>query len=951
MLSSNKNILTLLLRKMLNNKWMLVSLLIGNVLLLATVASIPMYGTAVLQRVLVKDLEQYQAERNIYTGRVDYVTPIRYSLGDVSKTMADVDAYVRNEMLPSFGVPLLSLTRVYNLLDNASPEIKRDTMNTKSVSVDSYEGIEEHIEITAGRMYSSKVVDGEVEAIVSRRTLDSLNVLLGESMTCLRILYKGDPLKLRIVGVFDLKDQEDLYWRNAPANMTRDFVIDGALFNDIATGVPADKTPTLEARWFAAFDYHAINVREVDKILAADNAIVEAIKDNRMISYTNMFARVLSNYAAQVSRFTLTLWVLQVPTFIFLCSFIFMVSKKIVELERNEIAVFKSRGASRMQIIGLYFYQGIIISLLSLIVGIPLGILICRTIGASNGFLDFVQRTALPVRLYIDAILYPLAACGLSILTMLIPAIRASKTTIVGHKQGMMRGRRMPFWKKSGVDVVALGLSIYVLYNYTMQGARVDAAGNVTQLDPVLFIGSSLFMIGAGLLILRLFPLLLKLIFFIGKRLWSPSVYASFLNVSRSVGDETFIMMFLILTVSIGIYYSQMARTINQNLTDRISYTIGADVTMQEQWLDNSQSAASMGGMSMGGMESSGPTVYYEPDFGKYDNLIGIDKTKVYADKRARLYIEGSNGNVTATLLGIHTKEFGQIAWMRNGLTPYHWYNYLNAMAKAPNAVLVSDNLRTKHNYKLGDAIRYRNKDNLEAMGIIYGFVSYFPSYAPTILQKNAAGLYEEADQYMIVTNLAYIQNAWGVLPYQVWMRTGGKNNLVYDFIVDEGIKLISYNDTAASIVDEKNQPLTQGTNGVLTVGFVLTLAVSMAGFLIYWILSIKGRVLQFGVFRAMGLSKGGVIGILINEQFLISLTAIAIGVLVGQLTSTFFVPLILIGYSSYEQVIPLHIVSEAADYIRLFGIIGAVLVACLIILGMIISKIRIAEALKLGEE
>ena len=60
--------LTLLLRKMRNTKWMVLCLLIGFIMAAAMTSTIPIYMNASLQRMLVKDMESYQTENNVYPG-------------------------------------------------------------------------------------------------------------------------------------------------------------------------------------------------------------------------------------------------------------------------------------------------------------------------------------------------------------------------------------------------------------------------------------------------------------------------------------------------------------------------------------------------------------------------------------------------------------------------------------------------------------------------------------------------------------------------------------------------------------------------------------------------------------------------------------------------------------------------------------------------------------------
>ena len=148
-----------------------------------------------------------------------------------------------------------------------------------------------------------------------------------------------------------------------------------------------------------------------------------------------------------------------------------------------------------------------------------------------------------------------------------------------------------------------------------------------------------------------------------------------------------------------------------------------------------------------------------------------------------------------------------------------------------------------------------------------------------------------------------------------------------------------------------RNDALFQGTNGILTMSFIIILILCCTGFLIYWILSIRQRELLFGVFRAMGMTKKEVIKMLINEQIFSSGLSILIGTGLGLLASKLFVPLVQIFYASTEQAIPLEVVRETVDMVRLFCVIGLVIVVCMIVLGMLISKIRISQALKLGED
>ena len=100
-----------------------------------------------------------------------------------------------------------------------------------------------------------------------------------------------------------------------------------------------------------------------------------------------------------------------------------------------------------------------------------------------------------------------------------------------------------------------------------------------------------------------------------------------------------------------------------------------------------------------------------------------------------------------------------------------------------------------------------------------------------------------------------------------------------------------------------------------------------------------------------MGLSVKRLIGLLLAEQLLISGVAILLGIVIGGLASELFVPLLQMIYASAQQVPPFAVVMSSSDYLKIYGIMGVVLAIGFAVLGVLVSKIKIAQAIKLGEE
>jgi putative ABC transport system permease protein len=120
---------------------------------------------------------------------------------------------------------------------------------------------------------------------------------------------------------------------------------------------------------------------------------------------------------------------------------------------------------------------------------------------------------------------------------------------------------------------------------------------------------------------------------------------------------------------------------------------------------------------------------------------------------------------------------------------------------------------------------------------------------------------------------------------------------------------------------------------------------------MIYWIISIKSRTLQFGISRALGVTKTGIMLMLITEQILISGMAVAVGFILGKIGSYLFVPLLGLNYVSADDVVPFVVRALRSDVYQILGVMGGMLLVCFAIISGIVIRQKIDRAVKLGEE
>lgn len=930
----------IMLQKMWHKKWMNISLLLGCTLLIAIVVSFPIYRGAAYDRMLNDSFESYIQKNGKLPTTISGTVSVRKERGGATLTKMD--------QFPEWFYNAFSVDEVATFIytDVANSEMTSDTKRADakelSVRISAVDGLSDNAKMLAGEMYSDNGLtgDGAIECIVSQNCLVNLGLLVDEYFTFDSLTYTdGTPVRVYIKGVFDASDDPGYFWITKPDNFSDNLFCNPNVFREKFTGDNAYKF-SLSKSVTVMFDCLNIKASDVENLTLNTEYLFNESSYQSVLK-TPAYIELLDEFNIRVARISATLLILQVPVLAMLATFLFMISGQMYEMEKNEISVIKSRGSSKAQIIRLYFYQGLVITLGGAVFGLPLGGLFARVLGATRNFLEFDFDDMLPAGFTFEALIYMLVAILLCLLSITIPSIRHSNVSIVNLKQSKAL-RRKAWWEKLYLDIVFLGVSLYGFYSFKKNGAGLSGdvmAGE--SLDPLLYLSSSVFILGAGLFFLRIQPYLVKLIYTIGKKSWGPASHVSFLENIKNGRKQQLIMLFLIMTISLGMYHATVARTILDNAVENTGYLSGADVIIKEKWSE----IVDQYGIGTG--------EYIVPNYAKYNSLEAAESfTRVIYEPKTTV-ITATGSTVNAILMGIHTKEFGTETMVGREYLEKHYYEYLNDLAAVENGVLVSKDFNTKLGYEIGDSINVSSAKKKTLSGKIVGFIDYFPGFSPIEKGLNPDGSAFSEDAFLVVTHYDYVNSKFGTTPYEVWikLKDGYGEKDISDWITANKVTLSKYVNKANNLERTMQDPLLQGTNGVLTMGFVVTLILCGVGYLIFWVMSIRERELMFGVLRATGLHKSEIIKMLINEQIFSGLFSVIAGIGVGKITSTLYVPILQEAYASADQALPMKLITNASDMYRLYGVIAVVMIAVLCVLIAILSKMNVTKALKLGEE
>lgn len=926
--------------KIKNKLWLTVCLMLGIVFLVAAFCCQPMFKEGSLNKLLNQTFEKYIEENNRYPSMIGRSgsyqmegTPSVSLIHDKieeyqtiwSKYLTDIDVVSRQTIL------------------KLSEETSQGSYGSKGnyLSVSHMPDMLSHVQILKGTDYDSSSDAAYYPCILSESVMDKYGLIVGETIDFVQWTDEnGESLKLVVAGIFKEKDSTDLFWYKAPNKFEKEIFVGEDDFDEI---IERYDVHTVYYEHVTLLDYEDIRNNNVDDVLYYLGQFRELDSN-----FVNTMQDMLNDFADERKSVDIMLWVLELPILGMVLAFIYMVSGQIIETERNEIAMLKSRGFSRVQVIVLYAVQSGILAIFGILFGVPLGYGLCKLSAETTDFLTFSGTDANLYRFVPIMLLYALIAALIGIIFILIPVIRYSNVSIVEHKSGYAQDKKM-FWEKYFLDVLLLGLSLYLLYNFnqSIDNLRMKALSG-SKMDPMIFLDTLLFILAFGLLTLRLMHYLVKLVYGIGRKKWKPAAYVSFLQITRTFGRQGFISVFMILTVAMGLFNANAARTINRNNEDRIVYECGADVVLQERWLSKAYRDSDL----------KIHYAYIEPDYLKYTTLI----EEGVCDSVARVIrydkTEASAGGKSVTdcmVMGINTKDFGETAYLKEELYgDNRWFNQLNAMGQKGNGAVISRNLAEALGIEEGNVVSFYGLDGGEVdteqimRCYVCAVVDAWPGYDQYYYEDG-----EQKERYLIVANYASMAKNFETTPYEIWCKLSKDvtADALYSKLQEKDIVIESYHSVQDDIYDMKNSPDIQITNGMFTLSFIIALVLCGVGFLIYWISSIRQRELLFGVYRAMGMSVTDVNHMLVNEHIFSTLLSVIAGGLVGMAATFLYIKLFGVVYLPEKHNLDIYIYFESGDIVKLFVVIAVMILICMLILRRLIRSMNITQALKLGEE
>ena len=385
------NILSIFLvaaKRLVNNLGMMACIALGLAAALAIAMGIPIYSEATNYLLLRQELES--------EGR----PPFAFTFWRLGSWYGGVDfdaywpinSYLRERGARTIGLPLEESVRyitanTMRVFPHRSPFAdKKSSLGWMRIGF--LTDLEEHISVIEGRgpqpLESS---DGVIEALITQGKSEEWGLQVGEEYL---LLAEGDDkdgggsppgqIPIRISGIWHPLDEKDSFWFYSGSGFKNVFLVAEADYLERVAAVIED--PVYLSIWHFVFDGSEIRAEDVPDFLERVTSVssrAAAILVNTGLSSSPVDA--MKKYQRAAFNLTILLYIFGIPVMGLIFYFIGLISGMVVERQRNEIALFRSRGTSRLQVIGVYILEGLLLGGAALALGPFLGGILAQLMG------------------------------------------------------------------------------------------------------------------------------------------------------------------------------------------------------------------------------------------------------------------------------------------------------------------------------------------------------------------------------------------------------------------------------------------------------------------------------------------------------------------------------------------------------------------------------------------
>lgn len=964
-------------RRLWSTRGLVFASLVGLVAVVSLTISVPIYSDAVYHRILSKEVVAWGENR-----RPSFSFMYRY-VGAANSQIEWQSINAADQMMQAQVPGMLGLNRhmlvryvatdafpLYAASDAAYTDQRKPVLwGPVAFAAD----FADHITLVEGSFPAEMqggALDEVMPVLVSKLQADKLGLQVGEQYLALDRVTAAKPNQLEnsripiiIAGIWTPRDASDVYWYNDPA-VWQDvlFTTESNFTGRIAPQISGQRYLVV---WYMLFDGEPVRSSDVGALLERMNTTLTRLGSVLPgVRLDQSPAEALKKYERTSDQLTVQLFAFSVPILALAFVFIALVAGLTVNNQRGEIAVLRSRGASVAQVAGISLMEALVLAGLALGISAPVGEWVAAMVGQTRSFLDFSGLTgstdALSTAITIDSLSTGLVTVGLAVLVTVVPVLGAATHTVVTYKQERARSMRPPWWQRVGLDVLIFIPAAYGTYLLQKQGsisAPVGTGSGATAADPfsnpLLFLVPILAMVAFSLFLIRLLPLLLRVLTWVLSLLPGTAVLLAMRQLARSPSFYAAPILLLTLTLSLATFTASLAATLDRSMVDQARYRVGGDMALTEP-LDEFSGAgaaalaqdASLTTEERKAIEAARARNQLVQSVLPVTDHLQVDGVKAAARiGRFNAAVRLGNTNLRSEFIGIDRLDYAHVSFWRKDFSSMPLGSLMNALAVSSDGVLVPESVIKQFGLRIGDPIIARvslKEGSAELKMRVVGIFELWPGWYP-----------QPGGTTLFVGNLEYLfEQAGYQAPYRVWLKLdeGTDVKKVAQGVLEAGFNLVAYESVGARIAAEQARPERQGLFGMLSVGFASSALLTVLGFFLYSVFSFRRRLIELGVLRAIGFSAPQMAAFLGWELLLLLVIGIGAGTGLGVVSSHVYIPFMQVGATVEASTVPFEIVIAWQNLSTVYLLFGALFILAFSALFVLMMRMKIFQAVKLGE-
>jgi ABC-type lipoprotein release transport system permease subunit len=557
----------------------------------------------------------------------------------------------------------------------------------------------------------------------------------------------------------------------------------------------------------------------------------------------------------------------------------------LVERESSAIALLRSRGATRYQIFAAFLKRALLINAIGLLAGmalaIPVIIVLTRLTLQPEDQAGLLLLTDHPWQTLWSLAGFAFASIGVTLCAMGLMLLQATRTDYLSLRKETTRETRKPLWQRWYLDLVGIviALTVYGFSLYLTSRGIFDPTVNVQVKSPLVLTATLCLVMACILVLLRLFPLLLRLGTKLTRRNRGIASMLSLSQMAHAPRQRQRTVLLLLLTTAFVVFAVVFNASQTQHINDTAQYWAGADFSGS---LPHALTPDQVGNVQNA----------YEHVKGMTSVALGDMET-----------VEVSNGSSEMQMLAIDPQRFiHTVIWpgldtsaqqkmlIDHLKNPFQFPGLKEAWLAAPNdAIPAVIDTTSSQELQVQPGQTFTADSSIGQIAIfVVAEVDEMPA-TNILVDYSTYNLIYQAQ----LADFSAVQSASAPIN-TIWLKTDGRAQswqYIRQTLEMGPLHLSTFYDRQATVQALTHNPLNRNLVGILALGTFAPLLLTWIGCLIASLVEMRQRQLLFGVLRALGSTPTELARVLGWEQALIFSTSIVLGLLFGLLAAFLALP------------------------------------------------------------